>query len=157
MRRKWGDVGPGPAEVSWHSWPQLMSSWHRSGTTIALTRRYLQLRACVFVNWPSPVDHQKLTRGPGRLGIGVWWTVWSVECGQQLNNWLRSILVTPGPWPHATAGENVEMYSFLIYFTNIPPRGSILPQLIRGAERGWDWESDFHQIKAWHSSYSRPG
>ena len=80
-----------------------------------------------------------------------------VECGQQLNNWLRSILVTPGPWPHATAGENVEMYSFLIYFTNIPPRGSILPQLIRGAERSWDWESDFHQIKAWHSSYSRPG
>ena len=45
-------------------------SSHRSGTTIILTRRYLQLCVCVFVNCPSPVDHQKLTPGPERAGAG---------------------------------------------------------------------------------------
>ena len=56
-----------------------------------------------------------------------------VECGQQLNNLLRSILVTPGLMPRLV---KMLKYTVFWYFTNIPPRGSILPQLIRGAEAG---------------------
>ena len=62
------------------------------------------------------------------------WSLMScVECGQRLNNWLRSILVTPGLMPRLV---KMLKYTVFWYFTNIPPRGSILPQLIRGAEAG---------------------
>ena len=60
------------------------------------------------------------------------------------------------PWPHATAGENVEISSFLIFYKySAATRINLTPAHQRG--RGWDWEADFHQIKAWHSSYSWPG
>ena len=52
----------------------------------------------------------------------------------RLNNWLGNILVTPGLMPRLV---KMLKYPVFWYFTNIPPRrGSILPQLIRGAEAG---------------------
>ena len=105
MRRKWGDVGPGlPRSV--------LTPAHVILTSIRNNNRpdpEIFTAPCpgVSVNWPSPVDHQKLTRGPGRFGTGLWWT------GGWIIDWETSF---SHPWPHATAGENVEISSFLIFY-----------------------------------------
>ena len=72
----------------------------------------------------------------------------------RLNNWLGNILVTPGLMPRLV---KMLKYPVFWYFTNIPPAARINLTSAHQRGWGWDWESDFHQIKAWHSSYSRPG
>ena len=142
MRRKWGDVGPG---------------WPRS----VLTPAHVILTSIRNNNRPDPeiftagcVCKLTISSGPSETNSRSREIRNRTLMNSRLNNWLRNILVTPGLMPRLV---KMLKYPVFWYFTNIPPAARINLTSAHQRGWGWDWESDFHQIKAWHSSYSRPG